>query len=83
MYAVSWKLLILGQLSEYFATLLKRLNLKKIAAKCSIFLHQLYFFHVGRSRMLRHKFHLGREKGRGNRGYGAEAQIEGFLQSSH
>ena len=43
MYTLSWKLLIIGLLSEYFATLLKRLYLKKIAAKCSIFLHQLYF----------------------------------------
>ena len=33
------KLLIIGLHLEYFATLLKRLHLEKIAAKCSIFLH--------------------------------------------
>ena len=44
MYAISWTLLIIGLLSEYFATLLKKLYLKKIARKCSIFLHWLYFF---------------------------------------
>ena len=42
MYALSWKLLIIGLLSEYFANLLKRQYLKKIAAKCSTFLHLLY-----------------------------------------
>ena len=45
MYALSWKLLIIGLLSEYFATLLKRLHLKKIATKHSI------FFLMVRSRM--------------------------------
>ena len=50
MYALSWKLLIIGLLSEYFATLLIRLHLKKIATKYSIFLHQLYIFLMGRSR---------------------------------
>ena len=44
MYPLSWKLLIIGLLLDYFTTLLKRLHLKKIATKCSIFLHQLYFF---------------------------------------
>ena len=48
MYALSWKLLIIGLLLEYFTTLPK-IPLKKIAAKCSIFLHQLYFFLMGRS----------------------------------
>ena len=43
MYALSWKLLIIGWLLEYFAALLKILHLKKIARKCSIFLHQLHF----------------------------------------
>ena len=38
-------------LSEYFATLLKRLYLKKIAVKCPTFLHLLYFFLMGSSRM--------------------------------
>ena len=51
MYALSWKLLIIGLLLEYFVTLFKRLYLKKIAAKCSIFLHRLYFFLMGRSRI--------------------------------
>ena len=50
MYALSWKLLIIGLLSEYFATLLKILHLKKMTAKCSIFLHQLYLFLMGRPR---------------------------------
>ena len=50
MYALFWKLLIRVLLSEYFATLLKRLYLKKIAIKYSIFLHQLYFFLMKRSR---------------------------------
>ena len=50
MYALSWKLLIIGLLSEYFAALLKILYLKKIAAKCFIFLHWLYFFLMGSSR---------------------------------
>ena len=44
MYALSWKLLIIGLLLKYFATFLKILYLKKIARKCSIFLHWLYFF---------------------------------------
>ena len=44
MYTLSWKLLITGLILEYFATLLKTLHLKTITAKCSIFLHQLYFF---------------------------------------
>ena len=52
MYALSWKLLIIDLLLVYYATLLKRLYLKKIAAKCSIFLHQLDFFLMWRSRML-------------------------------
>ena len=49
MDALSWKLLIIGLLLEYVATLLKIIHLKKIARKCSIFLHQLYFFLMGRS----------------------------------
>ena len=83
MYALSWKLLLIGLHLEYFATLLKILHLKKIARKCSIFLHQLYFFLMGRSRTLffwiRIKFHLGRAKGRGKRGYGGEAQNEVYF----
>ena len=38
--------------------------------KCSIFLHQLHFFLMGRSRTfwgIRIKFHLGRTRGRGKR----------------
>ena len=81
MYALSWKLLIKGLLSEYFANLLKRLYLKKTAAKCSIFLHRLYFFLMGRSFFTNStlflwegqglfvgigiKFHLERTKARG------------------
>ena len=72
MYALSWKVLIIGPPSEYFETLLKILHLKKIARKCFIFLHQLYFFLMVRSRTslfgIRIKFHLGRTKGRGKGG---------------
>ena len=50
MYALSWILLIIELLLEYFATLLKILHMMKIAAKCSIVLHQLYFFLMGSSR---------------------------------
>ena len=70
MYALSWKLLIIDLLSEYFAILLKRLHLKKIAAKCSIFLHWLYFFSYWKVKdvfWLRIKFHLGEAEGRGKR----------------
>ena len=88
MYALSWKLLIIGLLLEYFATLLKRLYLKKIAAKCSIFLHQLYLFLMGSSRMFlgdKDQISSGENKGRGKKGYGGEAQNEGFffLQNPH
>ena len=45
---------------------------EETARKCSIFLHQLYFFPMGRSRTfffeIRIKFHLRRAKGRGKRG---------------
>ena len=51
MYPLSWKLLIMGPLLVYVVTLLKILHLKKIARKCSIFLHQLYFFLMGKSRI--------------------------------
>ena len=44
MDVLSWKLLIIGLILEHFATLLKILHQKKIARKCSIFFHQLYFF---------------------------------------
>ena len=70
MYALSWKLLNIGLLSEYFVTLLKRLYLQKMAAKCSTFLHKLYSFLMGRSRIffgMRMKFHLGRTKRRSKR----------------
>ena len=52
MYALSWKLLMIGLHLEYSATLLKRLHRKKINTKCSIYLHQLFFFVMGRSRTL-------------------------------
>ena len=67
-YALSWKLLIIGLLSEYIATLLKRQYLKKIAP---------YFFtdctfSYGKvkdiSLEIMIKFHLGRTKERGKRG---------------
>ena len=82
MYALSWKLLITRLLSEYFATLLKRLYLKKIAAKCSIFLHQLYFLSYGKFKSvfwIRMKFHLGRAKGRGRRGLWGRSPNEGWF----
>ena len=86
MCALCWKLLTIGLLLEYFATLLKRLHLKKIAIKYSIFLQFLYFFLMERSRIflgMRIKFHLGREKGRDKKGHEGEGQNEIFLQNSH
>ena len=50
MYPFSLELFIIGLLLAYFATLVKILHQKKIARKCSIFLHQLYFFLMERSR---------------------------------
>ena len=83
MYALSWKLLIIGLLSEYFAALLKRLYLKKTTTKCSIFLHQLYFFLMGRSRTFLEigiKFHLGRTKGSSKRWvWGEKPKMRWFL----
>ena len=73
MHVLSWKLLIIGPLLEYFATLLKKLHLKKIATNCSIFLDWLYFFLMGRSgTFLEDKDQISswRTKGRGKRGYG-------------
>ena len=72
MYALSWKLLIRVLLLEYFATLLKILQLKKIAKKCSIFLHQLYCFLMGRSRTFlgdKDQISSGKAKGRGMGGW--------------
>ena len=70
-YALSWKLLITQLFLECFATLLKIPYLKKIARKCSIFLHQSYFFLMGSSRTflggIRITVHLGRAKGRGKK----------------
>ena len=90
MCALSWKLLIIGLLSEYFATLLKRQYLKKIAAKCSIFLHQLYFFlWEGQGHFSEDKDQISSwedRKERGKRRHGAEAQnkvVFFFLQNSH
>ena len=54
-------------------------TLKKISRKCSIFLHWLHFFLMGRSRMffwIRIKFHLGRAKARGKSGvWGAKPKL--------
>ena len=85
MYALYWKLLIIGLLSEYFVTLLKRQYLKKIAAKCSIFLHQVYFFlweGQGYFLEIRIQFLLGRAKGRGKRELGEKPQMRCFWQNS-
>ena len=81
MYALSWKLLIIGLLSEYFTTLLKMLHLKKMTTKCSIFLHQLYFFLMGRSRtfLVMIKFHLGGQEEGVRRRYGGEGHHEVFF----
>ena len=86
-YALSWKLLIIVLLSEYFATLLKRQHLKKIAVECSIFLHQLYFD------LWEGQGHFWADKDQISSGYdkkeevrwsmGGEAQNEVFLQNSH
>ena len=66
-----------------FATSLNILHLMKIATKYSIFLHQLYFFLMGRSRTLFGgigiKFHLGIAKGRGKRRVWGEGQNEGYF----
>ena len=74
MYALSWKLLTIGLLPKYFATLLKILHLKKVATKCSIFLHQLFYFLLWEGQEhfwgIRIKFHLGRKQGKGKREYG-------------
>ena len=84
MYALPRKLLIIGLLLEDFATLLKRLSLKKKVRKCSIFLHQLFFFLMGRSGILffgdNDQNASGEDKRKGRRGgMGREAQNEGFL----
>ena len=83
MYALSWKMLIKGLLLEYFATLLKMLHLKKIARKCYIFLHQLYFFLKGRSRTFlgnKDQISSGEGKRKGlEGGMGGEAQNEGYF----
>ena len=50
--------------------------------KMFIFLHQLYFYLMGRSRIfleVRIKFPLRRTKGRGKRGYGGETQNEAYV----
>ena len=67
MYALSWKLLIIGLLSEYFANLFKRLYLKKIAGNIPYFFTDCTFsygkvkdFFGG----IRITFHLGRRRGR-------------------
>ena len=58
LYALSWKHLTIGFL-EYFAAFLKILHLKEIARKCTIFLHQLYFFSYGK---VKHVFFWGGQK---------------------
>ena len=61
------KLLIIGLFLEYFATLLKRQYLKKIAANVPYFFTDCTFLWEGQGHFLeiRIKFHLGRTKGRG------------------
>ena len=87
MYILSLKLLIIGLLLEYFATLLKILHLKKTAGKCSILLHQSYFFsweiqeHLGGIRI---KFQLERTKGMVKREYGGRSpKWRLFLQDTN
>ena len=82
MYALSWKLPIIGLLLEYFATFLKILHMKKIARKCSIFLCQLYFcLWESQGDLFGDKDQIpsGRVKGRGKRGLWGEAQNEGYF----
>ena len=66
-----------------FATLLKRLHLKNIAAKCSIFLCQLYFvLWEGQGCFfcqIWFKFRLDRQKKGVQGGYGGEAQNQGYF----
>ena len=73
MYALSWKLLIIELLKEYFATLLKRLHLKKNNLKMFHMSSQNVLFSYGKVKdvfWVRIKFHLGRAKRRGERRYG-------------
>ena len=83
MYALSWKLLIIWLLLEYFATLLKILHLEKLDRKCSIFLHQLCLFLMERSRaFFLDKDQISSEeriKGRGKKGYGRRSLKWGLL----
>ena len=82
MHALSWILLIIGILLEYFEILLKRLHLKKIVTKCSIFLQLLYFYiweGQGEFLRIRIKFYWGRAKGKGKRGYGGKGPKWGFF----
>ena len=82
MYALSWKLLNIGLLSEYFATLLKRLHLKKKLENVPYFFSNCTLFLMWRSRTsfwIRIKFHLGRTKGRGKRGYGRRSPKWGLF----
>ena len=80
MYALSWKVLIIGLLSEYFVTLLKRLHLTKITTKCSKCPHWFYLFSYGKVKDVsfwdKDQISPGWAKGRGKRGCGGEAQNE-------
>ena len=78
-YALSWKLLIIGLLLEYFATLLKDYTWEN---SCKMFhiSSPIVLFSYGKVKDIlggiRIKFHLGRTKGRGKWGFGGEAQNE-------
>ena len=82
MYVLSWKLLIIGLLLEYFATLLERLELKKLLQNVPYFFNDCTcFLWEGQGHFLeiRIKFHLGRAKERRKRGYGEKPKMRGFF----
>ena len=72
-YTLSWKLLIMGLLSEYFAALCKELHLKKIATKMFHISSPIVLFLMERSSTflgIRIKFHLDKANGRGRGKHG-------------
>ena len=74
MYALSWKLLIIDLLLEYYGTLLKRLHLKKNSCKMFHISSPIGLFSYVKVKdafcfvWIRIKHHLGRAKGRVNGG---------------
>ena len=81
MYALSWKLIIIGLLLEYFSNITQKTiheeNSHNMFHVSSVI---VLFFLMGRSRTfcfgIRIKVHLGRAKGRGKRGYEGRGKNE-------